>query len=82
MVLLFAGAGAAMMVVHSRRLILEPLESLAQAVRAVEAGDLGSRAAVLGDDEIGGLAQAFNAMTARVEGLMTDLRESEEKFRL
>lgn len=82
LVLLFAGLGAALMVMHSRRVILMPLMTLGEAVRAVENGDLGRRAAVGSRDEIGGLASSFNSMTARVEGLLTDLRESEEKFRL
>lgn len=82
LVLLFAGLGAAVMVVHSRRLILRPLETLGEAVRAVEGGDLGRRAMIGGDDEIGDLAGSFNSMTARVENLLNDLRDSEEKFKL
>lgn len=82
LVLLFAGIGAVLMVVHSRRLILTPLQSLSNAVRGVENGDLSQRAMVHSDDEIGALASSFNSMTQRVDGLMSDLRESEEKFRM
>ncbi|TAN79552.1 MAG: EAL domain-containing protein [Magnetospirillum sp.] len=82
LVLLFAGLGAGVMVIHSRRAILEPLAHLGDTVRSVEAGDLGRRAAIDTDDEIGDLARSFNAMTDRIEGLLTDLGDSEEKFRL
>ncbi|MDO8606585.1 MAG: EAL domain-containing protein [Phaeospirillum sp.] len=82
LVLLFAGLGAGVMIIYSRRVIVEPLIHLGDAVRAVEAGDLGRRAKIDSDDEIGALARSFNSMTARVEGLLTDLGESEEKFRL
>ena len=82
LVLFFAGLGAVVLVIHSGRIILAPLTRLGEAVRAVEAGDLSQRADIGSEDEIGDLAQAFNAMTERIGGLMTDLRESEEKFRL
>jgi signal transduction histidine kinase len=45
----------------SRR-ILRPIQSLTAAARKMESGDLSSRVAVPGNDEIGGLAHAFNSM--------------------
>lgn len=81
-VLLFAGLGAAVMVVHSVRIMVTPLTHLGDVVRAAEFGDLSRRADIGSDDEIGELARAVNAMTSRIGGLMADLRESEEKFRL
>ncbi|BAE50160.1 bifunctional diguanylate cyclase/phosphodiesterase [Paramagnetospirillum magneticum] len=82
LVLLFGGVGAWVLVRYSRRAILAPIDALAEAVRDVEAGDMSRRAPVESSDEIGALAMAFNSMTGRVAGLLNDLGESEEKFRL
>ncbi|CAA7627722.1 Signal transduction protein [Candidatus Terasakiella magnetica] len=82
LVVIFAGFGAWFLVLYSRRAIMAPVNNLATAVRGVEKGDLSCRAAVGSDDELGSLAQSFNAMTARIEILLSSLTESEEKFRL
>ena len=62
-----AGAGLLLMVALSRH-ILGPVNELTDAVRRMEAGDLGARAerAAQGGDEIARLAASFNAMADRV----------------
>ncbi len=48
--------------------LLRPLGSLSQAARRVGEGDLDARAAVVGGDEIAGLAREFNQMAERLGG--------------
>ena len=58
------------------RRILRPVEALTAAARRMEAGDLDQRVEVRGQDEIGDLARAFNAMAERratAERLRRDL---------
>ena len=55
------------------RRIARPAASLAEAARRVAAGDLEAQAPVVGDDELAGLARAFNRMT-------TDLRTAQERL--
>jgi diguanylate cyclase (GGDEF)-like protein/PAS domain S-box-containing protein len=81
-VLLFGGLAAGMLLRHAQRIVVAPIDDLAEAVRAVEAGDMSRRAEVRSADEIGELAAAFNSMTGRVAELLHDLGDSEEKFRL
>ena len=54
--------------------IVRPLQKLALTARKIEEGDLTVQAEVTGDDEIGELAHAFNGMTAKLLGSMTDLQ--------
>ena len=63
LLLLTAGASGAFM---SRR-ITRPLQELMAATRAVAAGDLTHRVPVRSQDEIGALAQAFNAMNEQLD---------------
>lgn len=63
LLLLTAGASGAFM---SRR-ITRPLQELMAATRAVAAGDLAHRVPVRSQDEIGALAQAFNAMNEQLD---------------
>lgn len=83
-------------VVLMARQVTTPLRKLIQTVSRVSEGDLQASAPVLSDDEVGTLAQAFNAMTERLrqtmDGLETELnerkqaenelRDSEERFRM
>jgi len=55
------------------RRIARPAGALADAARRVAAGDLDAQAPVLGDDELAGLARAFNQMTS-------DLRTAQERL--
>lgn len=51
------------------RRVVRPLSAITRAAERMTAGDLAARAEVRGDDEIGRLAGAFNAMAARRERL-------------
>ncbi|MEP7134663.1 MAG: PAS domain S-box protein, partial [Chloroflexota bacterium] len=75
--------------------ITAPLRALTETASRISTGDLDASAPVLSDDEVGTLAQAFNAMTEKLRqtlaGLQDELherkhtedalRESEEQFR-
>lgn len=64
---LLAGGLALALGTGMARRLLGPVEALTAAARRLEAGDLGQRVAVRSDDEIGQLAQAFNAMASSLE---------------
>jgi signal transduction histidine kinase len=57
----------------SRR-ISRPVVALTAASDRMAEGDLGARACVSGDDEVGRLGESFNAMAGRVEATVTTLR--------
>jgi signal transduction histidine kinase len=57
-----AGLAAVLLTVGLSRPILGPVEALTAAARRMERGDLSQRVEVQSNDEIGELAQAFNAM--------------------
>ncbi len=63
------------------RRIARPILAITDASVKVAAGDLKSKAPVLTEDEIGTLAQTFNEMTEKLDGLYQALRQSEEHFR-
>ncbi|HJW25049.1 MAG TPA: GAF domain-containing protein, partial [Rhodocyclaceae bacterium] len=56
----------------SRR-ISRPIVAVSDTARAIRDGALESRVPIARDDEIGELADSFNAMTARLEAMVTDL---------
>lgn len=56
-------------------LILRPVRHLADAVQRARAGDLGARAAVSTRDELGELAEGFNAMAAELQSYTAELEE-------
>jgi signal transduction histidine kinase len=71
-----AGLGAVLLILGLSRRILAPVEALTAAVQRMEAGDLSQRVEVTSQDEIGELAQAFNAMAdglARLEELRRNM---------
>ena len=74
-VVLLALAVAAALVMLSERTIIRPILAVSNAARAVRGGDLGRRADVRGGDELGELAETFNAMTAQLHRTLGDLRE-------
>ncbi len=58
-----------------RRLVVEPVQALYESMASLQAGDLGTRAEVLRDDEIGFLAQRFNRMA---DDLQAQLSQTEQ----
>jgi signal transduction histidine kinase len=71
-----AGLAAVVLTVGLSRRILRPVETLTTAARRMEKGDLSQRVEVQSEDEIGELAQAFNAMAdglARLEELRRNM---------
>ena len=57
------------------RSITRPLSSLTRAAEALARGDLSSRVAEDGDEELAGLARSFNHMAATVDGSRSELEE-------
>ena len=94
MVILFSIMLVIVVTVMARR-ITAPLRALTQTVTHISEGDFNASAPVLSDDEVGTLAQTFNAMTAKLRqtlaGLEKELhdrkqaeealRQSEERYR-
>ena len=58
------------------RRILQPLAQLNTAMAAVANGDMTARSGILGDDELGRVSQAFDALAI---DLVNQLRQSEER---
>jgi PAS domain S-box-containing protein len=82
-VVLLATLGlSALLFVYLRRMVIQPVENIANAAQAIEAGQLEQRAQVTREDEIGRLAHAFNAMTDRLLVTSKELRISVERLRL
>ncbi len=63
-----------LLAVTLRRQIAGPLAELLRATKQMSAGDVGARAAVARDDELGLLGRAFNEMAARVSKRDAELR--------
>ncbi|MDH5502012.1 MAG: ATP-binding protein, partial [Gammaproteobacteria bacterium] len=61
-----------------RRMVVKPIQLLSASMARLQAGDLGARAAVLRDDQIGYLAQRFNVMANE---LQSQLAETERQAR-
>ena len=57
------------------KLVLSPLRHLTEGVGIVRDGNLNYRIVLDRDDEFGFLAQAFNAMTAQTQGLVSGLEQ-------
>ncbi len=69
MLVIFLAIGAVLAVVSViilAKALLSPIKTLMTSVRQIEAGDLDSAVPVQSRDEIGQLAEAFNAMAARL----------------
>jgi GAF domain-containing protein/HAMP domain-containing protein len=67
-----SAVGIALLVTQS---ITEPLARLTDVSEQVAGGDLGLRAEVLREDEIGHLAKTLNSMTAQLQGLVGGLED-------
>jgi class 3 adenylate cyclase/HAMP domain-containing protein len=66
-------AAAAVMTVAMRRVVVRPIESLADVARRVGDGDFDARVTVASRDEIGELGAAFNDMTGRLAHARAEL---------
>lgn len=64
-----------LIVMAATQLLLGPVKRLTSVVHAIAQGDLGAKANVEADDEIGSLANAFNEMTESISHLIVDLEE-------
>jgi two-component system, NtrC family, sensor kinase len=62
----------------SERLVSRPVDALAEGTRRVAAGDLTTTIAVSRRDELGELARAFNAMTARLSEAQRQLAQADK----
>lgn len=83
--LLLAGAVAVvviLLVLGTTQLLLGPVRRLTGVVQDVAQGRLQQKATVEADDEIGGLAGAFNTMTDNIQTLVFDLEKEVESHRL
>jgi class 3 adenylate cyclase/HAMP domain-containing protein len=67
-------AAGAVMTVAMRRVVVRPIDSLADVARRVGDGDFEARVPVASRDEIGALGHAFNDMTERLSQARTDLQ--------
>ena len=64
-----------LIVMAATKLLLGPVKRLTAVVRQISDGNLNVKASVEADDEIGGLANAFNDMTKSINNLIIDLEE-------
>jgi len=76
--LLFGTVGV---VLAHRRIVMRPISQLRDAIQQTRGGDLRLSAGDHGDDEIGELITAYNAMLSRLAEHENALRDSEERFR-
>lgn len=71
-----------MLVVLLVRRALAPLGALRQTAADIAGGDYGGRADIHSRDEVGALAQSFNAMAEAVQSRINELTETAERQRL
>ncbi len=64
-----------LIVMAATKLLLGPVKRLTKVVKTIADGNLHVKANIEADDEIGGLATAFNDMTANINNLIVDLEE-------
>jgi len=62
-----------------RRVVLRPLEELSGSILQVAGGDLTVRAEIRSDDEIGRLAETFNAMTTELNQAIQTVEQASEQ---
>ncbi|MGW3085885.1 ATP-binding protein [Streptomyces sp. NPDC001108] len=72
---------AAVLALLAAGTVLRPVRRLGRATRELAAGDLGSRVAVTGHDELADLARTFNETADALQASDADLREQEAKAR-
>lgn len=67
------------MIVFSRQALSRPLNSLVEVAKAIAGGDLNRRIAMRRQDEIGQLADTFNAMADSLQTRITTEQEAQQK---
>lgn len=72
---------AAVLALLAARTVLRPVRKLGRATRELASGDLGSRVAVSGHDELAELARTFNETADALQHSDAELREQEAKAR-
>ncbi|MFF4096637.1 ATP-binding protein [Streptomyces sp. NPDC001834] len=72
---------AAVLALLAAGTVLRPVRKLGRATRELAAGDLGSRVAVTGHDELADLARTFNETADALQASDAELREQEAKAR-
>ncbi|MFB7915356.1 ATP-binding protein [Streptomyces sp. NPDC056061] len=72
---------AAVLALLAAGTVLRPVRKLGSATRELAAGDLGSRVAVTGRDELADLARTFNETADALQASDAELREQEAKAR-
>lgn len=83
--LLLAGVVAIVVmiiVLGTTQVLLGPVRRLTNVINAVAGGALNKKAVIEANDEIGGLARAFNSMTSNIEALVSDLEEEVKSHQL
>ncbi|HEX8172728.1 MAG TPA: methyl-accepting chemotaxis protein [Thermoanaerobaculia bacterium] len=73
--------GASLLAWLAARLIIKPILALVETARQIAKGDLTQRARIDTGDEIGSLAEAFNAMAANLERTVKNLGQSQAKLK-
>lgn len=58
-------------------MLVQPVHNLVQATRRIRGGDFKARAHVFSEDEVGGLASAFNEMAESLDEYREEVREKE-----
>ncbi|WP_306339563.1 HAMP domain-containing sensor histidine kinase [Streptomyces sp. AS13] len=74
-------AVAALLALLAAGTVLRPVRKLGRATRELAAGDLGSRVAVRGHDELADLARTFNETAGALQSSDAELRAQEAKAR-
>jgi PAS domain S-box-containing protein len=73
---LFLSLGvSALLALFASQRIIDPLQSLAQAAKRLQDGDLSARVQAEGSDELATTSQAFNAMASKLSESLDGLRE-------
>jgi PAS domain S-box-containing protein len=65
----------------NRRVLVRPIEALAEGTRAVAQGDFDTRIAVQGNDELAALGRSFNQMTADIQREVHQREAAQEELR-
>jgi len=72
--LIIAIAGSLILVTVTTRSVIAPVQALTSATNRIAQGDLGTPLQTRGQDEIGVLAHSFDAMRARLQDSMAEIR--------